>query len=423
MKKKSVLDNNSVLVVLSLLAAAAIWMTVAYTVESNIPAVIRNVPVTLDTEDSSLTRLDLYPVTDAEFTVDIEVFGARASVGNVRANELSIKAKLNNVTGPGVYDLPLEITDLRNRGLEIKSVTPETISMRFDHQVVKTMDVELDIEGLNIPDGYILDEEYLFPEEVTVTGPATEMEAVQSAGVTLSLDKPISSTTTYDMAIELYDEDDAVVESPYFVYDNRTVTVTLPVLKKKTVPVTFSYVNVPEGFDIDSIPYVLNPEELEVAGPAEALSSLNEVHLGYVDMRDFAPDIDLFYRLSLPPGFISVEGYDELNLRFIPDNFVERELSVENENIYLLNVPEEYEVTVQSRTIAGISVYGPTGVVEELTAKDLVAQIDMNDTDLRLGQSTVLVEVLIPGSNTCWVYGDRYTARITVRERTADEMQ
>lgn len=414
---KSFLDNNTVLIVLSVLGAILIWVLVAYNIDSNIQDFIRNVPVKLDTSDSNLTRLDLYPVTDTDFTVDVEVNGARATVGNIKASELNVQAKLNNISGPGTYDLALEITDIRRRDVEIKGTVPDVISMRFDHRVTKTLPIHLEIVGLDIPEGYLLDEEYIYPSEVQVVGPATEMAAVAAAEVRLSFDKPVSASATYEAQIILKDADGNEISSPYFEYDNETASVTLPVLKKKVVPVSFDFVNVPADFDLDTLDYEISPEEIEIAGPAELIATYNELHLGYLDMRGIAPDMHMFYSLSLPPSFISVEGIDELSIQFKPEGFGEKELSIDSSGIYIVNLSDDYEVTIQSKSIPNVMVYGPQEALETLTSKDLVAQIDMAETDLRTGQITVPVDILIPGKRTCWAYGDRYTARVTVRIR------
>lgn len=414
---KSILDNNTVLIILSILAAILIWFMVAYNIDSNKQDVIRNVPVILDTSDSNLTRLDLYPVTDTDFTVDVEVNGSPATVGNIKATELSVVAKLNNISGPGTYDLPLEITDTRHRDVEIKGTVPDVISMRFDHRVTKILPVQLDMTGLDISDGYILDEEYIYPSEVQVVGPATEMETVNSAHVNLSFEKPLSASATYETPVTLKDVDGNEISSPYFEFDSKTVSVTLPVLKKKTVPVTFDFVNVPTDFDLDTLKYVVSPEEIEIAGPADLVASYNELHLGYLDVRNIAPDMHMFYDLSLPPSFISVEGIDELSIQFMPEGFGEKELNIDSSGIYIVNLLDDYDVTIQSKSIPNVTVYGPEEELETLTSKDLVAQIDMADADLRTGQITVPVDILIPGKHTCWAYGDRYTARVTVKSK------
>lgn len=418
MNRNKLLDNNAVLMALSVFGAILIWVMVVYNIDTMIPVTISNVPVNINTADSNLTRLDLYPVTDGEFTVDVEIVGPRATVGNIKREELQATAKLNNITGPGTYDLPIEIVDTRNRDIEIKTSLPETISMRFDHKETLTLTIGIEATGLEIAEGYLLDQERVYPEQVTVTGPATEMQQVAEAVVVRQFDdRALSDTFSEELPILLRSSSGETVTSPYFALDTETATLTLPVLKKKVVPVTFDFINIPEGFDVASLVYRITPEEIEVAGPVSKLDSFREMHLGYVDVRTLAPDVNLFYRIKFPSDFISVEGIEDANIEFFPETFGEATLAVESDNIYIRNLPEQYEATIQTQAINNVTVYGPADEVTELSNQNLVAEINLANTDITLGQVTVPVTILVPGHSRCWAYGDHYTARITVREK------
>lgn len=414
--KKKIFDNNTFVMALSLIVSVLIWVVVAYNIDTSIPTTIRNVPVIVNTGDGNLQRLGLSPVSDVdEFTVDIEVVGPRATVGNIKLSEIQVEAKLNNVTGPGEYELSLEVIDVRNRQFEIKSVSPETLQLRFDRMTTKTFDIDLRTSGVHILDGYIMEEEYLYPTTVEVTGPATEMEQLSGATAELALEEPISKTATYNVPIKLINDDGDTVESPYFKVSSENTAVTMPVLKKKVIPVTFDYVNIPEGFDTDTIEYTLTPSEIEIAGPEDMLDTMNELHLGYIDMRTLAPDMNMFYNVSLPPDFISVEGIEELNLQFMPDNFAEKELNIDSDSIYVINASDKYEVTIQSKSVSGVVVYGPVEQLEKITEKDLVAQINMSKVEYKIGQVTVPVDIVIPGKSDCWAYGSHYNVRATIK--------
>lgn len=414
--KKTIFDNNTFVMVLSIIVSVLIWVVVAYNIDTSIPSTIRNVPVIVNTGDGNLQRLGLSPIDDvSEFTVDIEVIGARATVGNIKLSEIQVEAKLNNVTAPGTYELPLEVIDVRNRQFEIKAVYPETVQIRFDRTVTKKFDIDLKTSGVHILDGYIMEEEYLYPTQIEVTGPATEMEQITGAMAELILDEPIAGTATYDVPIALINDDGDTVESPYFKTSIDSTAVTMPVLKKKVVPVTFDFVNVPEGFDVDVIDYVLTPDEVEIAAPENMLDTMNELHLGYIDMRTLAPDMNMFYNMSLPPSFISVEGIEELNLQFKPDKFAEKELNIDSESIYVINASDKYDVTIQSKSVSGVVIYGPAEQLEKITEKDLVAQINMSRVEYKLGQVTVPVDIVIPGKSDCWAYGSHYTVRATIK--------
>lgn len=408
-------ENDTVVFVLSLFSAILIWFSVAYNTDEKITDTIRNVPVNFDMTSSTLARLDLYPVLAEDLTVDVEVSGIRAVVGNISESDIRVDAKLNNITGPGTYELAMDVSDYLGKGFEIKGVLPETLTVRFDHMAEKTLEVEINTDGLEIPDGYVLDTEYIYPTEITVSGPETEIASVSECRGTIAFYEPLSKTVTNEVELKLYDADGNEITSPYLNMSSETASVTLPVLKKKTIPVTFDFINVPAGFDTSTLSYNIFPSEIEVAGPESTLSSMTELHLGYLDLSEFTPEFPVVYSIQLPSGYISIDNTKEAVIAFDADGYTTTTLNISN--IRLVNQPEDYDVTVSTKMIYGVTICGPAEDIAALTSYDLVAEIDMLDVDTRVGQSTVPVTVLIPKNSSCWAYGGDYTAVITVKNK------
>lgn len=415
--RRWIADDITVMV-FSIISAVLIWFVVAYTEDETISTVIRDVPVNFNTTTSTLARLDLTPIMDSEMTVDVEVSGSRATVGNLAASDIRAEAKLNNVTGPGTYEIALDVTDYVGKEFEVKGVIPETLTVRFDRYIDKLFKIDLDLIGLEIPDGYILDAEYLYPGDVMVTGPETEISSIASVKAMLEFDEPVSKTAVYDVELGMYDADGNKIKPLYVEMDIDTATVTLPILKKKTVPITFDFVNVPEGFDVDTLKYEILPSEMEIAGPEQVYSTVNEIHLGYIDLTDFTPEEPFVYTIELPTGFISVDNTQEATIAFEAENYTTTTLNVGQ--IKLINTPHEYDVIVSTKMIYGVEICGPGEDIEKLTSSDLVAEINMRNVDIRVGQSTVDVSILIPDYPACWAYGDTYTAVITAKQATPD---
>jgi len=416
--KKSILDNNSFIMAIAIVVSVVAWMVVSYSGNTAITTTIRDVKVVIEAADANLQRYDLVAIGDVDdLTVDIEVTGPRATVGNMDKDELIVNARLNNVTGAGEYDLPLEVQDTKNRSIEYGAVRPDTVKVRFDRMITRTLPIKLEMSGVTIPDGYLMDEEHVYPTEVQVSGPSTEIDSIKTANVTLAFDEPLTKSIDRDINVVLRDEYGSAVDSPYFTFNNSKVRVSVPVLKKKTVPVKFEYVNVPSGFNTEVLKYSLSPTEVEIAGPEDKLSTFNEIHLDYIDIRNLAPDVNFFYAINLPDNFISVDGTSDANLRFNPEGFDYRDFSIDSERIRVINVSDDYEVTIQSKSIPGVTVYGPAEDLELVTAKDLVAQVDMGQIDYKLGQVTVPVEIILNDNETCWAYGTHYTVRATIKAK------
>nr|MBQ4319820.1 hypothetical protein [Clostridia bacterium] len=60
-----------------------------------------------------------------------------------------------------IYDLPLEVQDTKNRSIEYGAIRPDTVKVRFDRMVTKTLPINLEMSGVTIPEGYLMDEEHV----------------------------------------------------------------------------------------------------------------------------------------------------------------------------------------------------------------------------------------------------------------------
>lgn len=408
------LENNTFLMVLSLIAAVLLWFGIV-SQDKEAREIIRNVPVSIDVVDSALARLGLEPIGNQSYSVDVEITGTRAAVGSVKASDLKIVARLTNVNAPGTFDIALEGYDLHNKGIVVKGTDPSKVSMRFDHVTEKVLPVKLELSGLNIPEGYILSQEYIYPQEIIVKGPATEMESLETALATIVFDKSVSQTVSYDVPVTLLDKSGDSMLLTNFQMSSSYAMVTLPVLKKKVVPVTVDFINVPSGFDLESLNYLIDPETIELAGPVSSINNITELHLGYIDFRTLEPNASLYYTTPLPAGYIAVENIQSIGVEFFDEGYDERLMNVSD--IRLINAPANYTISIQTKTIYGVTVFGPRDEVARLMPRNLIAEIDMSQVDLRAGTATVPVSIIIPGAPKCWAYGNGYTAVITAREK------
>jgi YbbR domain-containing protein len=240
------------------------------------------------------------------------------------------------------------------------------------------------------------------------------MDKIDACQVKIDFDKPLSQTGTYDAEVLMIDQNGERFNSPYLELDVPVASVTLPILKKKTVPVTVDFVNVPQNFDIGTLAYMIEPETIEIAGPVPRINSFMEMHLGYIDLRTLKPDTVILYGVNLPLGYITVNNVQEISLRFDPKNLGEKLLNATD--IRIINQPPESNVVIQTKTLYGITIYGPKEELETLTSLDLVAQIDMTEVDNRTGSVTVPVTILLPNNTDSWAYGDNHTAVIIIEK-------
>ena len=122
----------------------------------------------------------------------------------------------------------------------------------------------------------------------------------------------------------------------------KEAIVTLPVYKKKEVPITVDFLNMPTGFNLDSLNYSIDPTTMEIAGPVEIVDYINEISLGSIDMKELTPDSEVYYSAILPDGVISIDNVNDALVSFSSVDYDSKSFKVSD--IRLVNAPKEYEI-------------------------------------------------------------------------------
>lgn len=411
---KSLFNNNRFLQFLSLVIAVILWL-VAANADGDDTTIVKNVPVQINLEESVLGKLGLDTISDEDYKVDVLIKGPSYIIGNIEPSDIDVNALLNNITGPGSYDVKLEGVDKNNVGFTVELLRPSAVKLQFDRLVTKKLTLEADITGISIPEGYVLENEMVSPKEITITGPEIDVQKVYKAVVRTNTERTLEKTEVIKSKIELQDKDGNIVESKYINMDSDSADVTIPVLKNKLIPVEISFINVPPKFPLTELEYEFSNDYLEVAGPASLIDNMSVIHLGYVDVKSLDIDGSYSFSVSLPVGFENLESIDTILVNFDTTAMEEKKFNVTNINV--VNVPVNYSVRVTTKNISGVTMIGRKDIINTLTSKDIVAEIDMSSIgEIRTGQIKVPVSVFAPNKGLVWANGE-YQAIIEVKEK------
>lgn len=166
------LKNNTVLKILSLLLAIAIWAFVIGEVNPTVKKTIHSVPIEfinaelLDDNDLTLANKDGY-------YVDVVVEGSRSDVVQLETEDITAQADLENVT-KGENKVMVHVTVPSRISLE-EVKTPEVTVVVED--LIKVKEVSLEVEVTGDPEG---SPEVTIPQKVTIKGPAALIDDIAS---------------------------------------------------------------------------------------------------------------------------------------------------------------------------------------------------------------------------------------------------
>lgn len=413
MNFKVLFDNDKFLWFFSFLFAFMMWFTVVNTIYTSTDRTITGVPVSFNTAGTSLEALGLDAVLDEPLTVKVDISGERSIVAEVDREDILVEADLTGVTAAGEYTIRLSASDRLGRGFDVTGVHPREVQVRFDRTVTKTLPVTVDLSGLTYPDGYVIGDEYVNVQSVTISGPESDVSRVVSCVARAKKAGGITKTEVLDTQLVLLDADGNEIPSDYIEMSSREAAITVPLLKTKRLPITVGFLNVPDTFPLDELKYSLSKEDILIAGPESSISSMTELNVGYIDFRDMDGG-DFSFGLNLPAGYINLEGDESITVSFDTTDLDSETFTVSN--IRLVNVPADYEVSLITNAIRGVRVYGSTQALASLTASDLVAEVDLSSGDLSTGSSSVIVNIYAPGKGLVWCSGT-YRVQISVQEK------
>lgn len=416
MKIKKLLQNDNAVRVLSLIIAIFTWIFVVVVVNPNTEAVVKDIPIQIDLSGTSAERLGLEIVSDEILLANVTVTGDRTVIGSLDSDDIVVSAVLTGISEPGTYsDIQLQVRKSSvGKSFEIETCSPSTISLKFDRKTTKTLPVSLELNDLTVADGYMLEQVITSPTSITVTGPENDVIKVAGCIVRGNVGGEISASTVITSDIILIDAEGKEIDNQHLTLSVDSVDITIPVLKRKTLPVEFTYVNVPEGFDTQSINYMLSNDAIEVAGPETLINQWSSINVGYVDLSELDSTREYEFDIVLPSSFVNVKNITTLIARFVLNDYETDTFTVSN--IKLENIPENYDVSVNTQKISKVTIVGPAEVISKMTKDELVAKIDMSQIDVNKGQYKVPVSIYSTANNNVWAVGE-YSVVLNVTEK------
>ena len=410
--------GKPVLMALSLVVAILLWFSVAVFFDSTMEVTVSDIPVSFGTElgTNSQTGLDII-ADESETTVNITVSGPRYKVSRFTKDNFEAIAQTSAVTAAGEYTLNLNVK-LAVDDPEIEIVAyKRTVTAKFDKFKTTEYIPEVEAPRISAADGYVLGKPFSTPDKISLRGAEADINKIVKVKVVTAIEQTVKETTTVAGKLEYYDKDGIKLDGesmPSVKPAVAKIDITIPVYKTKILPVTFSYTNVPEGFDDSIMKPVLSETQIEIGGPTDLISTMNELNLGEVDFRKISLGAEFELEVKLPAGFINVKNVTKLKLSFNFDGFATAEHS--SEKFVLKNTPADFDVIMVTQKISDITLVGLKEDMEGLSGADITISIDFADKKLSEGTQEFTAVVFVNGKRA-WAVGE-YTVNIKVTKKS-----
>ncbi len=411
-KTKSTRAENLVIMIFSALIAVTAWVTLSITAFSDITITLKDVPIDFSLEGSYADLSGLSVVDRDIETVNISFIGQRESVGNYTNDDIAVTLDLNNVRTSGTYDIPLVVTSVHGDRMDDVQIGPQkTVHIEFDRFASKTLSVDsrtltLNMDNITARSGFVIDPEEITitPSQVTISGPQDYIDQV--TGCVISFDGSLrlnASENSSTSNVTLY-SGEAVFENPRVSLDTSLFNVYIPVYMMKTLPLTLTIQNYSDKIDTSGIEYSLSENSITVRSQNPDVDKITSVSLGYADLRNIRPGAVMTYGIPLNSYYENISGVDLVQASFDLEGYAERNITIPNSQIHVVNASSDYAVTIQTDRL-NVTVVGPEDVLNQIDASSFVAEIDLLEYNISAGPRIFSASVYAPGYSNVWALG------------------
>ncbi len=399
----------------SVVLAFLIWIVITVQQKPVISRTFTDLSVNINLENTFVAENNMNIIGDISkqrFTV--VVTGPTSLVSALTADQIGIYASAGEVDSPGKYSLKVAPTSTTvSAEYDITSISPPTIDVDFDYVDTAEFTITASAEGVTAADGLVAENGIVGGAEsdtVTVTGPRSVVGQIKTVSAVAKVNKTLSSTETFDADLVLLDAEGKELSKEFITMSTNNVKVTVPISKKKTVPISVSYTNAPIGFDEKSVSVSYNYPNVNIIGAPDKVDKTSSITLSPIDLSSLSMGKKSFdLSLKLPDGVRLLDTIEYITVTVNAVNYTEKTLNINSVKYTGLSTGLS---TGSLSAIKNVKVCGPSSVIRNITADDVSAEVDL--TDKKAGQHTVAVKFKLDKYKNVWVSG-QYTTTVTIK--------
>ena len=410
--------NNLGLKVMAVLFAVFLWWTVV-NIDDPIDMGKFQVDVLVTNPEVVTNEGKSYQIIDGTKSITVSVRARRKVLSEIKASDIIATADFRELQGTSV---PIRI---KINGFEGKydeaTANPRNLQIQTEITETKTFPINVATFG-EVRDGYILDKTNTIakPKSIEISGPKSSLGRIHRVAAKVDISE-LSADTTLQAEVIYYDSADNIIDKTLLSSncDKNGVSVDVKLLITKQVPVKFdtSLIVPGEGYVFDGIE--VEPQNIEVAGKAEVLSSLVQIEVPAEALKrdGITANEEVVVEMAsyLPEGVVLAdEVTGSVLVRILMEKAGTKTLALPVRSVKVNNASEEFELTFAGEQTVNLQFEGLKDVLQTLTSEVIIATIDLSQYKEE-GTYDVPVQVIeLP--EQCTYLGEA-TVQITLKKK------
>lgn len=306
---KNKITKNWGLKLVSFLFATIVWIIVTNINDPIEPWSVSNVPVSIRNLDLITERGQTYEVLDNTDMIDtVMIYAKRSIIDSLSESNVVAIADVNDLTS--LDTIPIKLyTSKYNDKLESIKGNIDSVKLNIEVKQTRSFPIRANAVG-EVREGYIVGDVSAEQNLLRVSGP----QSIVSQIARVQADVDVSSSTgniRTDTDIRLYNEDGVEIKAANLERSISKVRVTVEILEKKTVPITYTVTGVPaDGYRLTGETTSTRTNVI-IAGKSNLVQNINAIEIpeGIIDVSDARENVTTLIDLKkhLPDGIVLAE--------------------------------------------------------------------------------------------------------------------
>lgn len=421
-------QTNFSLALYSVLIAVLVWFAVSLTLYPSVPKTIENVNLDVNIGGTASSDSTLNIISCNVKNVKVKVIGSRTQIASIDTDTLVAYVDTEGVSTVGKKNLPIKVRSTNGIEFEVDSVTPSTAEIEFDKYESMQFPVSPKIPNVKFESSKTINSSEFTcePDVVTITGPSARLSkigtvyAVSNREMTLDSSHALSSDE-----IQLLSEDGTILDSSNLTFNTTNFLINIPVLTTKTVGMYVQIVNAPSDFNKDCLNFKMYADSKEIdsitiASKNSQAKIPDSLEIGKIALSDIVPEYSCTFDLSQvleTQNCINMSGITSITVTLEPyesgetdeteepdesKKITTKTLYLDQSRINISNKPDnnyDYSVLTENLTI---DIAGPSDVLAEVTANDIIADVNLLNVNISEDQFTYDVMFSCPKYDNIW---------------------
>ncbi len=323
---KKAFTSDTAFRIYSVLIAILLWAFVVYNQNPESTKVVSGIRVSYTNEAELENQGFVILRSDRDPTVEITVKGRRLSIGRVDSSNVSATVTVPELRA-GEYNVSIE-TSLPISDVSITDKKPYTMKVVVEPLKRAEVPVEVKYSGSTREPSTSV-QASVSPETISVSGPASVVDRVQSAVVTLDAGG-LSDGENIVQKYKLTAADGSDLTDNVNLRTNTDVVSIVPsVYNTKDVAVEVQYGGaLPEGYTVSS--HIVSPATVRLGSRDNAVENITSVLTEPIDVSTLTGSDTVRARLIIPEGITNIYSVTEVEVAIEVEQTVERTVTIDN---------------------------------------------------------------------------------------------